>query len=115
MLEKLGVGVGGVVVDLKSLGLVILKHYQFLYEKLARQARLRRMRRTGTNLADRLWTHTQNLHRAARLCKNGSLRGKRLCLFFFFFVFIRMDKVYVARGAQNISIHEYYYVREKDQ
>ena len=68
MLEKLGVGVGGVVVDLKqsfqSLGLVILKHYQFLYEKLARQARLRRMRRTGTNLADRLWTHTQNLHRA---------------------------------------------------
>ena len=38
-------------------------------------------------------------------------RKKTLPFFCFFFVFIRMDKVYVARGAQNTSIHEYFYVR----
>ena len=38
-----------------------------------------------------------------------------LLFFCFFFVFIRMDKINVARSAQNISIHEYFYVRVEDQ
>ena len=98
MLEKLGVGVGGVVVDLKQV--IRVSHFEALTKKAGSFTCAECVELVLIWLTDS--GHTQNLHRAwpARLCKNGSLRGKRLCLFLgSFSFFIRMDKVYVARGV----------------